>query len=244
MNIIYKPKGKAAEYAALALNIYNGCSHRCRYCYAPGVRRTSREKYFAGAFPRADIVNKVRRDCEKLAAMNHVPEILMTFLGDPYPLPEIEHCITRRIIETLIEFNLPFTVLTKGGTRAMRDFDLMDDYPMARFGTSLVFLDEEKVAYWEPGAQSARQRIEAIRWAKARGIPTWVSLEPVIDPTEAMRLIENIHGIVDHWKVGKINYNPAVEKANDWSGFRADVSNLLRSLGADYYIKNSLKDLK
>jgi DNA repair photolyase len=35
--IIYEPKGPAKEYADLALNIYCGCLHRCRYCFGPGV---------------------------------------------------------------------------------------------------------------------------------------------------------------------------------------------------------------
>ncbi len=29
---IYKPKGAAAEYGDLALNIYTGYPHRCYYC--------------------------------------------------------------------------------------------------------------------------------------------------------------------------------------------------------------------
>lgn len=31
MDIIYEPKGKAREYADLACDIYNGCTHGCKY---------------------------------------------------------------------------------------------------------------------------------------------------------------------------------------------------------------------
>jgi excisionase family DNA binding protein len=36
---IYIPGGPAREYAELALNIYTGCTHACRYCYAAGAMR-------------------------------------------------------------------------------------------------------------------------------------------------------------------------------------------------------------
>lgn len=31
---IYEPRGAAREYAELALNVYEGCTHQCAYCYA------------------------------------------------------------------------------------------------------------------------------------------------------------------------------------------------------------------
>jgi DNA repair photolyase len=31
MRIIYEPKGRALEYAPLAVNLYRGCSHGCDY---------------------------------------------------------------------------------------------------------------------------------------------------------------------------------------------------------------------
>ena len=45
MSVIYTPKGKAREYSPYACNIYIGCNHGCKYCYAPSIRFTTREKY-------------------------------------------------------------------------------------------------------------------------------------------------------------------------------------------------------
>ena len=33
LKIIYKPSGKAKEYANLAINLYKACTHGCRYCF-------------------------------------------------------------------------------------------------------------------------------------------------------------------------------------------------------------------
>jgi DNA repair photolyase len=38
MQTIYEPKGKAREYAPLALNLYESCPHGCKYCYKEGMR--------------------------------------------------------------------------------------------------------------------------------------------------------------------------------------------------------------
>lgn len=44
--VIYEPKGRANEYSPYACNLYIGCSHRCRYCYAPHALQRSADNYF------------------------------------------------------------------------------------------------------------------------------------------------------------------------------------------------------
>ena len=97
--------------------------------------------------------------------------------------------------------------------------------------------------HWEPGAATVQNRIEAIQAAHDMGIPTWISLEPVIEPGEALQVIRGLHPIVGHWKVGKINHYPEIECKHDWLRFRKDARTLLDSVGADYYLKKSLTDL-
>ena len=93
-----------------------------------------------------------------------------------------------------------------------------------------------------PALHRLRTRINAVKQAHARGTPTWISLEPVIEPGQALALIREIHLFVGHWKVGKINHSKEIEDKHDWLGFREQVVALLKSVGADYYIKNSLND--
>jgi hypothetical protein len=65
----------------------------------------------------------------------------------------------------------------------------------------------------------------------------------VIDPRQALEVISSLSPIVDHWKVGKINHQKAVEADVDWIGFREEVRTLFDDLGADYYLKKSLTEL-
>lgn len=243
MKIICESKGGAREYAYLAVNLYTGCPHACRYCYGPSVLHKKRTSFYFNLMPKDEALVRLRQDVEELNLNQDDREILMSFVTDPYHTFEKEHGVTRKAIKIFIENDLPFTILTKGGTRAIEDFDLLERSKKARFGSSLIFLKESDAKKWEPNAPTVEDRIIAIEEAHCRGIPTWVSLEPVIDPNQAFDLIHELHPIVDHWKVGKINHRNEIENQVDWIAFREGVIELLESMDASYYIKNSLTDL-
>lgn len=244
MQIIYEPTGKALEYAPLALNIYKGCEHRCAYCFGPGSSKTPRDEYYGGPGLKNSVLQRVEADAKYLHEKGDTREILLSFLGDVYQPAEVEIGITRKVIKILMEYGRPFTILTKGGMRAARDFDLLTQYSRCSFGTTLIFCAQSSANEWEPGAASINDRIMAIQKAYGTGIPTWVSMEPVIFPLQALQLIKDLHGIVDHWKIGKINYHAEIERSVDWVGFREDVKALMTKLGASYYLKKSLTELE
>ena len=241
MKAIYRPKGKAAEYAPLALNIYTGCSFGCKYCYAPASMRRSYERYTTEIEPRKDILSKVAYDCKQLAGSSEM--VQLSFIGDPYQPMDENLMFTREIIKLIGEHGIPFSILTKAGKAARRDFDLLKKYD-GMFGVSAVWWhDHFGREFWEPGASRIPHRVFSLNLAKKEGITTWVSMEPVIDPREALKLIDMIHPWVDHWKIGKINHNRALEVAVDWIAFREEVQAKLDGLGADYYLKKSLTEL-
>lgn len=238
MEIIYKPKGKAKEYADLAVDIYSGCTHGCRYCYA---KHYTGQNFHSSACPQNNFISLLKKDIEKLTPDS--PEILLSFHGDVYQPAEEELKLTRQALEILRDADLPFTVLTKGGMRAVRDFDILESYKKSRFGTTLIFTTQADADYWEPAAASIESRIQAIKEASRRRIRTWVSIEPVIDPDQALHLVESLHPFVDHWKVGKINYHKEIEESVDWIRFRNEITTLFQSIGADFYLKKSLTEL-
>lgn len=90
-------------------------------------------------------------------------------------------------------------------------------------------------------ASTVQSRLRILRKAHEMGIYTWVSMEPVIIPDEALQVIRKAHGYVDFWKVGKLNHNKAVEQSVDWPKFRDDATALLEHYGCKYYIKEDLR---
>jgi DNA repair photolyase len=248
MQVIYEPRGRAKEYSPLALNHYHGCAHGCVYCFSPGCLRMKREDFHGNPEPRREIINKVIKDARDMQANGDDREINLCFTTDPYQPIDKNTRLTRAIITILINHNLRFTVLTKAGRAAMRDFDLLEGYDKCSFGTTLTLSDENARQRWEPNAAPVLDRIFAIREANFRQIKTWTSIEPPIRPEECIKLVKSLHNVVNHWKVGKLNYEnqlPEHLKAEvqniNWVKFREDIIEMLELHGASYYIKIDLQ---
>lgn len=204
--IIYEPRGRALEYAPLAVSLYHGCFHQCSYCYVPAALKTDKD-HFSKPYVRKDALARLEKDAADLSAHNDTREILMSFTTDPYQPIEGELGITRKAIEILIKYGLHFTVLTKGGFLSIKDFDLLADHKdLCRYGTTLTFTDIDDQAKFEPHAAPAEARIKALQLAHRAGIKTWVSIEPVIDPEQSLDLIRQTRDFVDEYRIGKLNH--------------------------------------
>jgi len=99
-SLIYGPRGRAREYAALACNIYRGCDMLCSYCYVPAVTRRSRSQ-FALSAPRPNFLRKLEREAAKYQAAGVTDQILLCFTCDPYQHLDAELGVTRKAIQTL-----------------------------------------------------------------------------------------------------------------------------------------------
>lgn len=236
---IYEPKGRALEYAPLALNLYTGCVHGCKYCFAPGCLHKTREQFHAAASPRPGLLESLKLDAPKYA--NDRREILLCFTCDPYQREQKipNPYITREALIILAANQCRATILTKGGTYAIQDFDILKQQGWS-FGTSLSFATNIECERWEPKASTVGSRVWAIQNAKNKGIKTWVSVEPVINPKSALEVIRNLYNIVDFWKVGKINHNKELESAVDWKKFLDDVLELKAKYNLNLYVKTDL----
>jgi len=247
-SVIYKPKGLALEYANLATNAYRGCRHGCAYCYAPSALRMSASEFHSAPSIRKGYLAKLEKDCAKFQKANMGGRVLLSFTCDPYQPLDEDTGLTRRVIQTMHAAGLDVQVLTKGGARALRDLDLFG--PTDAFATTLTWSDRYRSILWEPEAALPAERIETIKAFHDAGVPTWVSLEPVLDPNVALDLIRTTAPFVDLFKVGKLNYAgrlPPELRATvehiDWYAFGHAAESLLQELGKEYYIKIDLRVL-
>lgn len=235
MNAIYRPGGRALEYSLLAINIYKGCPHGCFYCFARKMMKSFSGGDFDKPVPRAGLLDSLIDQAPRYFGTDE--RVLLCFTCDPYQPLDDKEKLTRSVIKVLKENNIHFQILTKGGLRATRDFDLYQDGDA--FATTLTYADKYESAANEPGAASPTERIEAIRIAHERGIETWASLEPVMDVEQTLALIRMTHEFVDLYKIGKLNH---FGSEINWREFGIKAIDLCHKLQKRYYIKRDLAE--
>lgn len=230
MKPIYVPKGRAGEYGDLAVNIYTGCPHQCFYCFAPGVLRKKREQFHACVEPRPGIVDAVKRQLDREGITGKL--IHLCFTCDPYPVG-CDSTATREVIKAIKGAGNHVQILTKGSGR--RDFDLLDSGDW--YGVTVSCWDG-LARESEPRAAPPSSRCRDIAYARAAGIKTWVSFEPVLDADLVLRTLIGSGFLFDRVKLGKLNYHPS---DIDWAKFGRNAEAICQARGLDYYIKDALR---
>jgi DNA repair photolyase len=237
--IIYAPEGQAGEYAPLAINIYRGCGHCCAYCWVPSFTRQSRADFDSGAVPKENFIERLRKDAAQYQAAGVADQqILLCFSTDPYHGGDTT--LTRETLIVLREYRLSFCVLSKGGTRALRDADLFRS-DRDCYAATLTSLSNTFSRKWEKNAPLPGDRIAALNAFHEKGIFTWVSLEPTLHIEASLAIVKATHEFVDLYKVGKANYCGAITKTTDWRAYTLRMIDLLNRLGKAHYIKQDLQ---
>ncbi len=167
-----------------SINPYRGCEHGCIYCFArpthayldhsPGL------DFETQIYAKPDAAQLL--DAE-LRRPGYRPEpIHLGANTDPYQPIEREARITRQILEKLLEFGHPVTVLTKG-VLIERDLDVLGELArrgLVRVAMSITTLEVDLKRTLEPRAASPAARLRTVAAIAAAGIPTAVLMAPVI----------------------------------------------------------------
>ena len=273
MQIIYEPKGKALEYSPLACNLYKGCPHGCRYCYGPTIPNPAKKGLTMDEWTRQwhskSVVKKgamanLERDCWQMHRRGDTRPVLLCFACDPYPPDEpptmLYGPMTRRALGIMNDRGITPIILTKGGTRACRDFDILKAAG-GWFGQTVALgCEYEQINKdWEPNAAALPDRYGAFQEARRREVKTWVSIEPVLFPDGTARAIWGLaDSKVDHFKLGKLSgydrETRAIEKSINWPEYREQAVAILLSAGYEqltepgvfeagtFYVKSELKE--
>lgn len=210
---IYQPLGKAGEYSEWACNLYNGCPHDCSYCYnnhsiTAGTLggTTVRLKKVLVDEPTAFSIfakelNKYRAQIINKGSLH------FNFVSDPC-LPETI-VLNWKCIDYAISQGVPCQILTKRADWLSHPSvqGALSHKNLIKIGFTLTGCDE-----LEPGASTNQERIWSMANLHDRGIPTWASIEPIIDPMKSYDMVARTINVCDHYKIGilsgKKDYTP------------------------------------
>lgn len=167
-----------------SLNPYRGCSHACAYCYA----RPSHEYWGFGAGTDFDSKIVVKPQAPALLRKALLRPSwegeLIVFSGntDCYQPLEASYGLTRACLEVCADFRNPVGIITKSAL-VPRDLDLLrrlHEEAWVQVYFSIAFADAETARKVEPQVPTPAKRFEAMRRLSDAGIPTAISIAPVI----------------------------------------------------------------
>ena len=206
---IYKPVGKAGEYAAWACNYFLGCSNDCDYCYCKkGVLGTvagGREPKLKKCF--RDYTDAFETFVYELQAKADIIRkeggLFFSFSSDPF-LPETTE-LTVMSVMFAAGMDVPCSLLTKCAAWL---FDknvvesLLSVKDKVAIGFTLTGRDD-----LERGktAGTNAERILAMKQLHEAGFKTFVSLEPVIDIEASAKMLSESVDYCDLYKIGLLS---------------------------------------
>ena len=167
-----------------SINPYKGCEHGCVYCFARPTHA------FLDLSPGLDFetkifykTNPVERLREKLDNPRYACEpIAMGTNTDPYQPAEKELRVTRQILETLLEYRHPVSIVTKG-VLILRDLDILQKLAkqdLVSVAVSITTLQTELKTKLEPRTASPKARLRIVRAMAESEIPVGVMVAPII----------------------------------------------------------------
>jgi DNA repair photolyase len=167
-----------------SVNPYRGCFHACAYCYA----RPSHEYWGFGAGTDFESKIVVKEDAPRLLRQTfeksswHGELIVFSGNTDCYQPLEAEYGLTRACLEVCAEYRNPVGLITKG-VLILRDLDVLvrlNQEASVVVYFSIPFSSDDMARKVEPQAPSITKRFSAMKTLSDAGIPTGISIAPVI----------------------------------------------------------------
>jgi DNA repair photolyase len=166
------------------VNVYRGCSHACRYCFARPTHEYLAFNYGndfdTQIIVKTNVVEVLRRELSRRSWCRET--VALGTNTDPYQRAEGRYALMPGIIGALAESGTPLSILTKG-TLLRRDLPLIadaaDQVPIG-VSVSLAVGDAELHKQVEPGTPSPQARLGLIAAICEAGLDCHVMVAPVL----------------------------------------------------------------
>jgi len=199
------------EWSVESVNCLSGCSHDCRYCYA-----RADALWFGRIKSAAEWSRPVLREKEVTRRRRKVKGPVMFPTTHDITPEFLEPCL--EVIRNILEAGNRLLIVSKP------HFDCIEAIVREtwRYQEQILFrftigaMDDELLGYWEPGAPTFQERLEALQVAWAAAYETSVSCEPLLDSHCVQALVAKLapcgpkssaapHYITDTIWIGKMN---------------------------------------
>ena len=215
------------------INPYVGCTHGCKYCYASFMKRFTGHKENWGDFIDIKRCNKPI-DLKKISGKN----VFLSSVTDCYNQYEKDYCITRNILEQLIDSDCNLSISTKSKL-ILRDIDLLKQMKNLIVCMSINTLNEKFRSDMD-NASTIKERMDTLKELHNNGIYTVLFMSPIFPYiTEWKEIIDQTKDYVDEYWFENLNLRGSYKK-EILDYIRINYSNLYSDY-IDIYLKKNNK---
>lgn len=163
------------------LNIYRGCEHGCKYCYAIYSHDYLDSKdYFGDIHVKTNIVEQLEK---QLSDPNWKREIVnIGGVTDSYQPAEEHYKLMPEVLRLLIKYKTPAIISTKSDL-ILRDYDLIDELSKLTYinvAATITTVDEELRKLIEPGGVESKRRFKMLKTFRKTNASVGLHVMPII----------------------------------------------------------------
>ncbi len=189
------------EYEGLTINPYQGCQHRCGYCYA--TYQWSPE-FYDKVYAKSNSPQILEKQIRSWKFKKQICPVIISSATDAYQAAELKFELTRKCIEVLQNHNFPYYVFTKS-TIIKRDLELHKQYKdNCVIVWSITTCDENIRRHIEPGTPPASAMFEVISKFTDAGIRCCINIDPIIPLITDSS--DDIESIIDNSRKANVKY--------------------------------------
>lgn len=241
MKTIYSTLGAAKEYCEYAVDIYTGCPHKCEYCYAK-AKADKKNKDFTDISVRKNIIEATREFLINNKEYSG-KTIFLGFSSDPFP-NGYDCSTTVEIIKLLKSFGCHIMFCTKGRI-STEVLDLLDNKDSVGI---TITCGDEMAKKFEPYSILPTERLKQLKAFYEKGIETWISIEPVLEPNFIYKMLESDDmkyitrvklGKLNHMEISDLTKNP--NDFIDWTEYGRKAISICKRNNIEYIVKYALR---
>lgn len=163
-------------HSGMTINPYQGCQHRCAYCYAT---YDWSPEFYDRIYSKSNAPEILERELASWKEAKIDP-VMISSATDAYQPAELRYGLTRRCIEVLQNYRAPYYVFTKSAI-IERDLELHSRYKQNCFIVwSITTCNERIKRIVEPGTPPAARIFEAIEKFVSAGVICGINMDPII----------------------------------------------------------------
>jgi DNA repair photolyase len=163
------------------LNIYRGCEHGCKYCFAVYSHEyLGNDKFFDDVYVKTNIVESLEKQLSSRSWKREIVNI--GGVTDSYQPAEAQFKLMPGILRTMIKYKNPCIISTKSDL-ILRDYDLIDELSRitrVSVAATVTCKDEGLRLKIEPKAAPSERRINMLREFRRTKASTGIHIMPII----------------------------------------------------------------